>query len=42
LNLALSFSSSFVGLKNNYLRAYDGINSLDSGWQNRGTWTAGP
>jgi hypothetical protein len=42
VNLALSFSSSFVGAKYHYMRAVDGINNLDSGWQKRGTWTVGP
>ncbi len=42
LNLALSFQPSFVGLKNHYMRAADGVNNLDSGWQIRGTWAPGP
>jgi hypothetical protein len=42
VNLAFSFSSSFVGMKNHYMRAWDAVNNLDSGWQNRGTWTTGP
>ncbi len=42
LNLALSFQPSFVGLKNHYMRAADGVNNLDSGWQLGGTWAPGP
>jgi hypothetical protein len=42
VNLAISFSSSFVGLKNQYMRADDAANNLSSGWQNRGTWFTAP
>jgi trimeric autotransporter adhesin len=44
LNLALSFSSTFVGTQNVYLYA-SGLVGLNSGWINEGTWTpnsAGP
>ena len=36
LNLALTFSPTFVGAKNIYMEVYNG---LDSGWVQRGTWT---
>ena len=42
LTVALSFQTAFAGSKNIYMDAYDGI---DSGWQQKGTWTvpgAGP
>jgi uncharacterized repeat protein (TIGR01451 family) len=42
VNLAVSFQPNFVGLKSHYMRAVDNINNLDSGWQNRGTWTPSP
>ncbi len=38
LNLALTFGASFVGAKNVYLQAADAGN-LNSGWQQKGTWT---
>jgi len=37
LNLALSFQPAFAGSKNIYLDAYAG--GLDSGWQQKGSWT---
>jgi hypothetical protein len=36
LNLALTFQTSFNGARNIYMEAYDG---LDSGWQQKGSWT---
>jgi hypothetical protein len=36
LNVAVTFTTAFSGTKNVYLEAYDG---MDSGWQQRGTWT---
>jgi hypothetical protein len=38
LDIALSFSGTFVGLQNVYLYA-GGISGLNSGWVNEGTWT---
>ena len=38
LNLALTFKSVFGGAKNVYLYAAD-VMGLNSGWQQRGTWT---
>jgi hypothetical protein len=38
LNLAMSFSSVYVGAKNIYLYAANGA-GVNSGWQTRGTWT---
>jgi hypothetical protein len=38
VNLALTFSGAFLGAKTIYAEVYDG--SADSGWQQRGTWTA--
>lgn len=37
LNLVLSFKPAFAGAKNVYMEAYNG---QDSGWAQRGTWTA--
>lgn len=39
LNLALTFAPTFTGLKNVYLYAQD-TNGLNSGWAQKGTWTA--
>src|SRR5260370_115439 len=36
LNLSLSFQAAFAGAKNIYMSAHD---SVDSGWQQKGTWT---
>ena len=36
LNVALTFQPSYSGAKNIYMDVYDGI---DSGWQQKGTWT---
>jgi hypothetical protein len=38
LTLALTFQSAFSGAKNIYMEVFDG---QDSGWQLKGTWTAG-
>jgi hypothetical protein len=37
LTLALSFKSGYAGAKNVYMQVYDGT---DSGWSQKGTWTA--
>jgi hypothetical protein len=37
INAALSFKSSFAGVKTNYLVVHD-QGGLNSGWQTRGTW----
>ena len=42
VNLALTFQPGFIGLKNNFMLAYDVTNNLTSGLQNRGTWTPSP
>ena len=39
VNLAVTFRPGFTGLKNNFMLAYDVMNNLTSGLQNRGTWT---
>jgi len=38
VNLVLSFKPAFGGAKNVYMDAIDGY-TLDSGWQQKGTWT---
>jgi hypothetical protein len=38
VNLVLSFKATFGGAKNVYVDAIDGY-TLDSGWQQKGTWT---
>ena len=40
LNLAITFSSSFAATENIYMRATD-LTGGDTGWQARGSWTAG-
>jgi hypothetical protein len=42
VNLALTFQTGFTGLKKNFMLAYDAVNNLNSGFQNRGTWTPNP
>lgn len=40
INLPLTFTASFTGLKNIYVLVADNFNQR-SGWQNNGTWTVG-
>ena len=39
VNLALSFKSAFTGAKNVYMDVASAATGLDSGWQQRGSWT---
>jgi hypothetical protein len=39
INFAISFQSTFVGLKNVYMEAVNTSGSANSGWVQEGTWT---